>query len=309
MGREIELKLEVPRAAIGKAPTLAWLRAMAAGPVKRERLISVYFDTRKLKLRERGVALRVRHIGKKRLQTIKAVQKGGRGALGRDEWEEEIAGSAPDLTRAKGTALAPLVTRKLRRKLRPVFETVVERVMLPVHSGGSDVEVAVDRGYIKAGREREPISEVELELKSGERADLMQIAEHIARSLPVTYGARPKQDRGYALIAGEADGAVGAAGIALDRRSSTGEAFRVIALACLDHALANERAVRAGDAEGVHQMRVGLRRLRAALSLFKPMIDGAENRFRQGRADMADRPIGGGAGFRCPCHRRHRPIT
>ena len=50
----------------------------------------------------------------------------------------------------------------------------------------------------------------------------------------------------------------------------------MISLSCLDHALGNERSVRAGDTEGVHQMRVGLRRLRAALSLFKPVIDGPE---------------------------------
>lgn len=68
-----------------------------------------------------------------------------------------------------------------------------------------------------------------------------------------------------------------AAGIVLDRRSSTADAFQVIAPACLDHALANARSVGAGDAEGIHQMRVGLRRLRAALSLFKPLIDGAES--------------------------------
>ena len=52
--------------------------------------------------------------------------------------------------------------------------------------------------------------------------------------------------------------------------------FQVIARACLDHALANKRAVQAGGPEGIHQMRVGLRHLRAVLSLFKPLVDGAE---------------------------------
>jgi len=211
------------------------------------------------------------------LQTIKVIEKGGAGALARGEWEEEIAGSKPDLALAKGTALAPLMTKKLHHKLRPVFETVVERVTLPVRSGESDVEIAVDRGYIRAGRAREPISEIELELKSGTPGDLMHIAEQMVQSLPATYGARPKQERGYALVAGKATGAVPAAGIALNPDSSTAKAFQVIAYACLDHALANARSIRAGDAEGVHQMRVGLRRLRAALSLFKPLTVGPES--------------------------------
>jgi triphosphatase len=276
MGQEIELKLVGPHVALRKAMELPWLRELASGPAKREKLVSVYFDTPKLKLHKRGLALRVRHIDKKHVQTIKTIQKGRRGPLGRDEWEHEVGGARPDLKLAEGTALAPLVGEKLRRKLRPVFETVVERVTLPVHSGGSDVEIAVDRGYAKAGRERAPISELELELKSGDPADLVQIAERLARSLPVAYGARPKQDRGYALVKGKEARAIRAADIELDPHVTTGQAFRVVALACLDHALANQRSVSAGDAEGIHQMRVGLRRLRAALSLFKPLIESAE---------------------------------
>src|ERR1700745_2828144 len=111
MAQEIELKLEIPASVAWKAASLPWLQELACGAVKRETLTSVYFDTDKLKLRDHGVALRVRHIGKKRLQTIKVIQRGGRGALGRGEWEEEIAGSKPDLGLAKGTALAPLMTK------------------------------------------------------------------------------------------------------------------------------------------------------------------------------------------------------
>lgn len=277
MGREVELKLEVPRAAVREAAQLAWLRERAGGDGKREKLVSVYFDTPKLKLRDHGLALRVRHVGTKRLQTIKAIAKGGRGALGRDEWEEEIAGTAPDLALAKGTALGPLVTKKLRRRLRPVFATVVERVTFPVDDSGSAVEIAIDRGYIKAGRRREAISEIELELKGGDVAALARSADRLAHAFPVSYGARPKQDRGYALVEDEAAAAVRSAPIALDPGAATAEAFRTIALACLDQALGNARAVRAGTAEGIHQMRVGLRRLRAALSLFKPLIDGTES--------------------------------
>jgi CHAD domain-containing protein len=61
----------------------------------------------------------------------------------------------------------------------------------------------------------------------------------------------------------------------LDRGMQAGNAFTVIGLCCLDHALSNERAIAEGDAEGVHQMRVGLRRLRAAISLFKDLAAGS----------------------------------
>jgi triphosphatase len=276
VGQEVELKLEFPEEGLHDVAELPALRDVVSGPVKREKLVSVYFDTSKSKVRKHGLALRIRHIGTRRVQTIKAIQKGGRGPLGRDEWEEEVATATPDFSLAKGTALAPLAGKRLRHKLRPIFETAVERLTIPVHSGASDVEVALDRGWIKAGRDRDPINEIELELKSGDLSDVIQLAEQFTRALPLAYAARSKQDRGYALIAGEKTGAVGAAEIVLAVNSSTGDAFRVIALACLDHALANARAVRAGNADGVHQMRVGLRRLRAALSLFRPLIEAVE---------------------------------
>jgi hypothetical protein len=104
-GREVELKLEVPPSAIDKVARLPWLSEVASGPVKHEKLVTVYFDTAKSKLRQHDLALRVHHIGADRVQTIKAPRKAARGAFGRDEWEERIAGDKPNLKLAKGTAL------------------------------------------------------------------------------------------------------------------------------------------------------------------------------------------------------------
>jgi CHAD domain-containing protein len=59
---------------------------------------------------------------------------------------------------------------------------------------------------------------------------------------------------------------------------STGEAFQAIARSCLTQALRNEALVRATqDSSALHQLRVGLRRLRAATSLFKDLLDDAES--------------------------------
>ena len=121
--------------------------------------MTVYFDTAKSKLRGHSLTLRVRHAGNDRLQTIKALDNDARGAMGRDEWEQSIASDAPDLKLAKGTPLEPLISKKLRRKLKPIFETVVERTAIPVHYGEAELELALDRGHIEADGSREPISE------------------------------------------------------------------------------------------------------------------------------------------------------
>jgi triphosphatase len=172
--------------------------------------------------------------------------------------------------------LARLATRKLERSLRPVFETDVERIAMPLRVGDSEVELAFDRGRIRTGARSEQISEIELELKQGGRADIARLAERLATSIPVAYDARTKAERGYALSAGEQGKPVEAYEIALARTTSSGEAFSAIGLSCLNHFAANEAAVRRGEPEGVHQMRVGLRRLRAAISLFKEVASGTD---------------------------------
>jgi len=53
------------------------------------------------------------------------------------------------------------------------------------------------------------------------------------------------------------------------------EAFRAIARSTVRHFSGNADAVRNSDPEGIHQMRVGLRRLRAGISLFSKLLCGA----------------------------------
>src|SRR5258705_10776467 len=110
MGTEIELKLAVAPRDLGAATRLPWLKRLAAGSPSRKRLVSIYFDTPKFRLRGKGLTLRIRRVVRRRIQTITAKANGSLGALGRGEWEEDIATDRPYLKRAKGTALEPLVS-------------------------------------------------------------------------------------------------------------------------------------------------------------------------------------------------------
>jgi CHAD domain-containing protein len=74
---------------------------------------------------------------------------------------------------------------------------------------------------------------------------------------------------------------VKAAPIDLSAGTSTRDAFKAIGLACLKQVLGNEPALLAGDPEGVHQMRVGLRRLRAAMSLFADILQDPQTAARK----------------------------
>ena len=144
--------------------------------------MSVYFDTDKHKLRKKGVMLRVRRIGNRYIQTIKATGKSG--LFERDEWPYGIASAQPDLELARGTALEALVARKLHRRLKPVVETRVARTVYPLRSSTGEIEFTVDRGTIAAGDRSAPLCEIELELKRGSQAELFNVARELMQAVP-----------------------------------------------------------------------------------------------------------------------------
>jgi triphosphatase len=270
MSDEVELKLALRSKDLRRLRALSWVRAAAKRFAIRETLVSVYYDTKRFALRDNGVSLRVRRTGRKRFQTIKATGSGA--PFARKEWEVEISGDEPDFTCMRDTALEPLLTKALRHGLKPVFETRVRRTALLIQTGGSKVELAMDQGVIMCGGQSRRISEVELELKAGNPAALCKIAARLSRSVPVRYGTKTKPERGYALLEGRYDKPAWSEAIVLKKDANTAAAFQAIGLSCLRHLASNEDAIRKRDGEGIHQMRVGLRRLRAAISIFKDIL-------------------------------------
>ncbi len=270
--REFELKLEVPANSLARLTRSPVILAASKKSSKPATLVSVYFDTDKLKLRNKGLSLRVRRIGSRHVQTIKQDADASAALLARNEWERDIAGKQPDLDAAHGTALAPLLSKKLRRNLKPVFETHVRRTVYPIHSEGSEIELTIDKGKVAAGRHSSPLCEVELELKRGDSAELFKLARALAQQVPAQLSVKSKAEQGYALVAGDEPPVSKAAPVALAANSSRQSAFQAIARACLYQLVANRPAMQFGDPEGLHQVRVALRRMRAAISLFSDIL-------------------------------------
>jgi len=270
--REIELKLDVPIHSLPRLNGSSLLKGAAASARKPASVVSVYFDTDKLKLRHKGLSLRVRRIGRRLVQTVKQENSASAALFARNEWEHDIRAKQPDLDAARDTALAPLLNKKLRDGLKPVFETSVRRKVFQIQSGDSEVELSIDKGKVEAGRQSSPLCEVELELKQGQAADLFKLAKTLAQEVPVQLAVKSKADRGYALLTAEKPAAVRAGPVALAPDADVQSTFQAIAGACLHQLVANQPVMLDGDPEGLHQMRVALRRLRAAISLFSDML-------------------------------------
>ena len=166
--REIELKLEFDPADLARIHAHPLLAATAS---QQKTLRTTYYDTADLVLRKAGVSLRVRDTNGRFVQTIKSAN-GSAGLFDRSEWEHEVKDRDIDLIAARGTALEPLLSKKLRRSLKPLFKTKVRRTIYPVTTEAAEIELAIDNGSIHAGRRSAPIRELELELKRGPVASL-----------------------------------------------------------------------------------------------------------------------------------------
>ena len=263
---ELELKFDVDEAAARRL--LADLPK--AGPDKVRKLNAVYFDTPEGLLRRSGMVLRIRHDGARHVQTVK--RRNCDGALARGEWEADVADAQPDLDAAARTPLAEVCDGRDLAALAPVFEVKVERLTRELEVGAASVEVAFDTGEVRAGEAASPLCEIELELTAGDRRALFDFARDLSEKTALDLSFTAKADRGYALAGGrKADAS--AKHPVLDPKGDAAAAFRAIGLYALAQMSANARELRAGhSARAVHQLRVGVRRLRSAMALFGPML-------------------------------------
>jgi triphosphatase len=276
MAEELEFKLAIAPAAA--ADFWAKLRAHFpdASPA-RHTLFSAYYDTPKCHLQREGIALRLRRERGKWLQTIKRGGETAGGLHRRVEHEVEVAAQLPSFPAMEQAGIGEVVAN-IREDLGVVFVTEFERASAQLHpDADTTIEVALDRGAVIAGNRRDPICEVELELKAGQPQALFDLARRLAQALPLRLDDRSKAERGYRLAASFRAAPVKAADSAIDADMPVGVALRRLAFQCLSQLQANEAGVLAGrNPEYLHQARVALRRLRSLLRLFQvPALEAA----------------------------------
>ncbi len=269
MATEIELKLTLPPSS---ARHLATHPVLAGAPGRRKRVENTYYDTPALDLTREWVAVRRRLIGGKWLLTVKSTEPASAGLACRSEWERPAEPGDFDFSMVDDTGLRARLERH-SPALREVFTTHFTRTTWHLFHAGAEIEVAFDRGSIAANGRREAICEIELELLAGETTALFALARVLQSELPLALSTASKAERGYALYAGTPRQPVKAAPPALAEDGDSLAAFRNMALNCLDQLQRNEAGVRAGgDPEYLHQARIALRRLRACLNLFAPLL-------------------------------------
>ncbi len=292
MAQETELKLSLRAHDLPRLLAHPLLGPLAA---RREHLFNTYFDTPTQALLQRRIAVRERRVGRRTLLTVKTAGTSVGGLSRRGEWEGPTRAGALDFAAlVDDPALAQELTR-LAWQLVPVFRTDFTRRSWLLRHGGALIEVALDEGAITTGHtpgtpqgtQREPILELELELKSGPVDALLDLAHTLAlgpegdaaRGLWLHPSDRSKAERGLALFQGQRPQPVKAGPVLLAPDMPPRAAFRAAALSCLAHLQANVAGLLQArdpqtlpDPEFIHQARVALRRLRTGLRLFGPAL-------------------------------------
>jgi len=280
---EIELKLLLAQDDAPLFGAQALLAACSQAAPQLQVLHDIYVDTPDLQLARHQAGLRVRRVGSDWVQTLKAGGDASGGLHRRHEWECPVAGPAPDIE-----ALLALVKRRepvrallgqdgVSGALQTIFTTRIARTAWQLTTPEGDaIECVLDQGVIEANGATTPVCEVELELKAGRSASLFEVALALLDQVPLRLGQLNKAERGYRLAFPALAGApkpVKAEALELDAAMSLEQAFVQIAASCLQQISANaDGVVEHAEEESLHQMRVGVRRLRSALGMFAPLL-------------------------------------
>lgn len=277
---ELELKLALPlqdlhllEKRLGRVPVIGRRKP------KRQQLCNTYYDTPTHTLQREAVALRVRRLGTANapqwVQTLKMGSAPDSALSRRGEWEAPIATDGLDQTLLVDTPWAELdADGSVFQALHSVFTTSFERLSWIVALDTGRVEIALDRGNVWMAGHSAPLCELEIELLEGSTDAVFEIANQIGKHISLLPLHVSKAERAYRLADGTLDAPVRAKPPVLDESMELG----TIALSVLRESFlqftANLYTLRSSDApEVLHQARVGWRRFKGNLKLFKKLIN------------------------------------
>jgi inorganic triphosphatase YgiF len=275
---EFEIKLQVPASA--RVELAAELLKRSPENLRKQRLQAVYFDTPSRHLAAQDMALRLRREGRNWVQTL----KDGRSSDGMLREEDNVrlserSAAEPmlDLARHHSSAAGRRLQRVLENAagegLQRRFATDVRRQSQIQRTRRGFVELSLDEGWVSTNERRLALRELEIESVKGSPLAVLEAASGYVKRYGLWIDLRSKAQRGH-LLADQRDYAPPrkAGSIVLNLQASLDEVLAAVFADCRRQVLQNASQIAAQEGhapEHVHQIRVGLRRLRTALKLFE----------------------------------------
>ena len=199
---EIELKLLLSKEDLERILTLDFMvQAIREGSRRVRHLVSTYYDTQELTLKEHGIAYRVRDKGDGSFEATVKTQKQSAGGLSeRLELNLPLAEAQPVLDGFAALGLGFELSELAPCGVQALFTVDVQRITYILDYAGAVCELAIDKGAIRCGEKSDSIDEVEIELLEGEVQALLELKERIAAAVTLRAEERSKFARGLALL-------------------------------------------------------------------------------------------------------------
>ncbi len=264
----IRIKFELASDQVGRLQNLLVQSGQLAAPPHFETRKAIYYDTRDHTLRESGHSLRVLSGAPPALQLVADANGAAYRYFEMLRWQRDINPHQDVPEEISPETLPDELRESIGNMLRPIFTVEAEHRKYALTHGDSEIEAIVTEGAVQTSGRTASFGETQFWLKAGSAADLFSFVLGIDETVPLRFGARTEACRGYALIERSEKKQVKRKPVQLEPGMSSAAAFRIIAHQCLHQVVANEPAMSTGDAEALHQVRIGLRRLKTALSLF-----------------------------------------
>ena len=278
-----QLEVEWQFAAPSTEQVIAWLGAANVPgytviPGSTKELHDTYYDTADWRFHRARFTCRVREKGDGAELTLKSMAEARNAVRRRREITDFLSGPPPHrIALAPGTGGQYVRLLAGRRAITPLFTLdQIRRTFVLADVGGEVAEIAVDRTTVPAGAEAPAVvlSRVEVEITGG----AVERAQRFVDLLVATAGLTPAGTSKFEAAL-QASGATPVTtestlgSTAIEAGMTVGEVAFAVLRKHFAVFLANEAGTRLGeDIEGLHDMRVAARRLRAALQAFRPWL-------------------------------------
>ncbi|VVM95568.1 hypothetical protein PS623_03011 [Pseudomonas fluorescens] len=204
MHKETELKLRASRETLTALREHPLLKKRNKSGWQTRELLNQYFDTPERELSAARVALRLRRDGDAVIQTLKCRGQSVAGLSERNEFEWPLEKAKLDLKKLDASCWPEQLAELDKKTIKPLFTTDFTREFAEISWGRGKakvvIEAALDQGFVIAGKRKEEICELELELREGSAEALLELAAELAASLPLMPCDISKAERGYRLL-------------------------------------------------------------------------------------------------------------
>lgn len=166
---------------------------------------AVYFDTEDGAFSKNSIAFRIRREGMKLMATL----KWGGSSIGEMHKREEInipvndeqQFQCPDLSIFEQSEAGPMLESIAQgKKLVPLMDIDFLRRQVRLDTGKAICELSIDEGKVICNGKEDQILEMEIELYSGEEAEIVRLGDEISAKYSLAPGKISKFRRGLNLL-------------------------------------------------------------------------------------------------------------